>query len=68
MEEIGKTKKRRKAHRGVVTKLLNKVETNLNEEEQNLEDGKLLQFATDLRERKDLLRDLDDTILDLMIE
>eukprot|EP00794_Sanderia_malayensis_P012363 gene12363-biopygen9859 len=68
MEEIEKTKKGRKVHRGVVTRLVNKVDAHLNEDPDNLAYGKLRQYATELRERKENLKGLDEAILDLMIE
>ena len=68
MEEIEKTKKRRKAHRGVVTRIVNKVEAHLTEDPEALSHGKLRQLASELREKKEILKGLDDAILDLMVE
>ena len=68
MEKMEKTKKRQKAHRGVVTKLVNKVDTHFTEDPEALYHGKLQQLATELREKKVILKDLDDAILDLMME
>ena len=66
MENLEKAKKKRKSHRGTTTKLLNKLDDTLKEE--NLNELRLRQIQTDLKEKAQCLKELDEQIFDLMIE
>ena len=68
MENIGKAKKRWKVSRGEVTRFVKKVEAHLKEGPELHAHGKLQQFATELRQKKEIPKGLDNAILDLMIE
>ena len=68
MEDIEKTKKKRKAHRGVVTRIVNKTEEILKEDKEKTDYGKLQQYTLELKEKGRILTDLDNTMLDLLIE
>ena len=66
MENLDKAKKKRKSHRGTTTKLLNKLDDALKEE--NVNELRLRQIQTDLKEKAECLKELDEQIFDLMIE
>eukprot|EP00112_Aurelia_sp_Birch-Aquarium-sp1_P002538 Seg128.14 transcript_id=Seg128.14/GoldUCD/mRNA.D3Y31 product="hypothetical protein" protein_id=Seg128.14/GoldUCD/D3Y31 len=60
-----KAKKKRRSHRGTTTKILNKLDDALKEEDAN---ARLRQIQTDLKEKAQVLKELDEQIFDLMIE
>ena len=66
MENLEKAKKKRKSHRGAATKLLNKLDDALKGEDVN--ELRLRQIQTDLKEKAQCLKALDEEIFDLMIE
>ena len=47
---------------------MNKVETHLTEDPEALSHGKLQQLASELREKREILKGFDNAILDLMVE
>ena len=66
MDNLEKTKKKRKSHRGTTTKLLNKVEDALAKEEKD--QLRLQQLLADLKDKAEVLKALDGEIFELMIE
>ena len=65
-EELDLLKKRRRTVRGLVTKLLTKIEEAL--EEEDIDSRKLQQLAIDLKEKRDKLKQLDENILERMYD
>ena len=56
MEQVEKAKKKRKTHRGLVTKQLNKVNDYLNQESTEIDKRKLKQFQEDLSNKFEYLK------------
>eukprot|EP00112_Aurelia_sp_Birch-Aquarium-sp1_P012191 Seg2562.3 transcript_id=Seg2562.3/GoldUCD/mRNA.D3Y31 product="hypothetical protein" protein_id=Seg2562.3/GoldUCD/D3Y31 len=65
MENLDKAKKKQRSHHGTTTNLLNKLNDALKEEDAN---ARLRQIQTDLKEKAQVLKELDEKIFDLMIE
>eukprot|EP00794_Sanderia_malayensis_P009577 gene9577-biopygen7909 len=68
MESIEKSKKKRRAYRAVSTRLVNKAEEILAEELSIDRHGKLQQVFEELRDKRYVLKQLDEEILDLLID
>ena len=68
MEQVEKAKKKRKTHRGLVTKQLNKVNDYLNQESTEIDKRKLKQFQEDLSNKFEYLKFLDAEILEGLFE
>ena len=66
MEQLEKVKKKRRTHRGTATRLLNKVESLVKED--NVDRIKLKQCSIDLSEKQKILKEIDATIIEMMIE
>ena len=66
MEDLDKARKKRRVHRGTTTKLLNKIENLLKEDD--IDRIKLKQFLIELKEKQKTIKELDDVIFELMIE
>ena len=66
MDEIEKSKKKRRTHRGTTTKLLNKIETLVKDEVKDR--VKLKQCLRDINEKQKIIKEIDSHILELMIE
>ena len=63
-QELDHLSKRRRTVRSLATKLLTKIEEAL--EEDDIDSRKLQQFAIDLKEKRDKLKQLDENILERM--
>ena len=57
MEQLEKVKKKRRTHRGTTTRLLNKVESLVKED--NVDRIKLKQCSIDLSEKQKILKEID---------
>ena len=68
MEKIELVRKRRRTTRGLVTKLLAKIEHCLEQERAEVDRRKLKQFQSDLTEKAECLKQLDATILDSLFD
>ena len=66
MEQLEKVKRKRRAHRGTAARLLNKVESLVKED--NVDRIKLKQCSIDLSEKQKILKEIDATIIEMMIE
>ena len=66
MEQLEKAKKKRRTHRGTAKRLLNKVESLVKED--NVDRIKLKQCSIDLSEKQKVLKEIDATIIEMMIE
>ena len=68
MEDIDNLKKKRKTYRGTTTRLLNKINENLEKETDDRDRLKLKQCMIDMQGKEKIIKELDDKILDLMIQ
>ena len=68
MEEIERVRKRRGTARGLVTKLLAKIQHCLEQERAEVDQRKLKQFQADLKEKAESLKHFDYTILDSLFD
>ena len=68
MEAVEKARKKRKPIRGAVTKLLNKVDDLLKEDSAQIEKRKLKQYEANIAENVEVLKRLDEEILDGLVE
>ena len=68
MEAVEKARKKRKPIRGAVTKLLNKVDDLLKEDSAPIEKRKLKQYEANIAENVEVLKRLDEEILDGLVE
>eukprot|EP00112_Aurelia_sp_Birch-Aquarium-sp1_P002793 Seg1309.3 transcript_id=Seg1309.3/GoldUCD/mRNA.D3Y31 product="hypothetical protein" protein_id=Seg1309.3/GoldUCD/D3Y31 len=68
MEQVEKAKKKRKTHRGLVTKQLNKVNNYLNQESTEIDNRRVKQFQEDLSNKFEYLKLLDAEILEGLFE
>ena len=66
MEQLEKAKKKRRIHRGTATRLLHKVESLVKED--NVDRIKLNQCSIDLSEKQKVLKEIDATIMEMMID
>ena len=68
MEDLDKRKKTRKYHRGVTTRLLNKIQAELEKEPDDVDHRRLRLFETDLKQKATTLKSLDEEIFALTID
>ena len=68
MDQLEETRKKRRTHRGTKKRLLNKIEGLMKENQSNVDQIKLKQCLIDLSEKKKIIKEIDATIIDMMIE
>eukprot|EP00795_Rhopilema_esculentum_P014741 gene14741-5847_t len=68
MENVERARKKRRTTRGLVTKLLTKIEESLEQDRIEIDCRKLKQFQADLKEKAECLKEIDGTILDGLID
>ena len=68
MENVERARKKRRTTRGLVTKLLTKIEDSLEQDRIEIDCRKLKQFQADLKEKAECLKEIDGTILDGLID
>ena len=68
MEDLEKRKKTRKYHRGVTTRLLNKIQAELEKEPDDVDHRRLRLLETDLKQKATTLKSLDEEIFALAID
>ena len=68
MEEVEKLRKKRKPFRGVITKLMNKIDEALKEDRSQVDERKLQQYKVNLNNTFETLKELDEEIFEGLVE